>query len=531
MIAACIALSGALWGARPVLVAIVDDAFELRSEPARRFWLDSAQARKLANPALAPRDLADQDGDVSPPKTRAAEFWHGTAEGNLLAHRLGQFLGKDASSLVKFVPIKVLSDGMTRPDMSLGYSGVERAALAHADVILCAWAGGTPSEAQKEMVREARRGGALVVAAAGNEATRRVQFPASLPGVVAVGALDSMGRRKYLSCRGDWVTLSAPGDTERVSVRPLLPDSVGFSQTSRAATEVAALAVALKVDHPGWDADKIRQVLMESSLLLEPHYPGVSGTLGAGALDPVHALVGSWDARLPSGMERHPAGLLPLSKRAWKVDLDGPGSYRGLRLGLVGPVDSSAQVGATAPDGQHYDWTVRKLSQGVEVPYPGLSLAWKGSPKPGGYLEFRKLELDSSTLYCRGTLDLSGDSGHASDGSGSAPYAHECDCKWQIHVAPGHRIRLDFDSFQTAAGLDQLHIFQGTATLPENLLALFSGPRIPPSLVSAGTDLLLWFPSSTTGVGQGFSFRWKAVPDTTRPGLVQPWVLDTARGP
>jgi len=529
MIAACLALSGVLWGARPVVVAIVDDAFELSSEPARGFWYDSAQARKLANPALAPWDLADQDGDVSAPKARGAEFWHGTAEGNLLAERLGQFLGKDARTLVRFVPIKVLSDGMTRPDMSLGYSGLERAARAHADIILCAWSGGTPSDEQKGMALQAQRAGALVVAAAGNEATRRPRFPASLPGVVAVGALDSMGRRKFLSCRGDWVALSAPGDTERVSVRPLLPDSVGFSQTSRAATEVAALAAALKVDHPDWDADKIRQVLMASTMLLEPRYPGVSGTLGAGALDPVHALVGSWDARLLSGMERHPAGLLSLSRHPWKLDLDGPGSYRGIRLDLVDAVDSNARLGAVAPDGQRYDWSIRKLAQGIEVPYSSLSLVWNGTSKPGGYLDFRKLELDSSTLYCRGTRELSGDSGHASDGSGSAPYAHECDCRWQLHVPPGHRIRLEFDTFQTAAGLDQLHIFQGTATLPENLMALFSGPHLPPPLVSPGNDLLLWFPSSTTGTGQGFSFHWRAVSDTTRPGLAQPWVMDTAR--
>ncbi len=529
MIAACLALSGALWGARPVVVAIVDDAFDLSSEPARGFWFDSAQARRHANPALAPWDLADQDGDVSAPKARAAEFWHGTAEGNLLAERLGQFLGKDAPTLVRFVAIKVLSDAMTRPDMSLGYSGIERAARAHADVILCAWSGGTPGPAQVEMVLRAQRGGALVVAAAGNEATRRPQYPASLPGVVAVGALDSTGRCKFLSCRGDWAALSAPGDTEKVSVRPLLPDSVGFSQTSRAATEVAALAVALEADHPAWTSDKIRQVLMASTMLLEPRYPGVSGTLGAGALDPVHALVGSWDARLPSDMERHPAGMLPLSRRPWKVDLDGPGSFRGIRLGLVGAVDPALRIRATASDGQGYDWTVQKLSQGVEIPYPSLSLVWNGTSKPGGFLEFRKLELDSSTLFCRGTRELAGDSGQASDGSGSAPYAHECDCKWHIHVSPGHRIRLDFDTFQTAAGLDQLHIFHGTATLPENLLALFSGPRLPPPLVSPGDDLLLWFPSSTTGVGDGFSFHWKAVPDTTKMGLARPWVIDTAR--
>ena len=72
--------------------------------------------------------------------------------------------------------------------------------------------------------------------------------------------------------------------------------------------------------------------------------------------------------------------------------------------------------------------------------------------------------------------------------------------------------------------MDQLHIFQGAETLQENLLALFSGPHLPPPLVSATNDLLLWFPSSSTGTGDGFSFHWKTVPDTTRAGLAHPWV-------
>ena len=53
-------------------------------------------------------------------------------------------------------------------------------------------------------------GDALVVAAAGNSGSTRPAFPAALPGVVAVGALDTAGRAPF-SNYGPWVDACAPG--------------------------------------------------------------------------------------------------------------------------------------------------------------------------------------------------------------------------------------------------------------------------------------------------------------------------------
>ena len=51
---------------------------------------------------------------------------------------------------------------------------------------------------------------AVVVASAGNDATARPYFPAALPGVIAVGALDSGGRAAF-SNFGSWVDACTPG--------------------------------------------------------------------------------------------------------------------------------------------------------------------------------------------------------------------------------------------------------------------------------------------------------------------------------
>ena len=59
-------------------------------------------------------------------------------------------------------------------------------------------------------VRRVRNTGAVVVASAGNDATDRPMFPACLPDVVAVGALDPYGPAPY-SNHGAWVDACAPG--------------------------------------------------------------------------------------------------------------------------------------------------------------------------------------------------------------------------------------------------------------------------------------------------------------------------------
>ncbi len=70
-------------------------------------------------------------------------------------------------------------------------------------------------------VAEARAKGIAVVGAAGNDDVEDQTYPAALPGVIGVGALDAQGTQKAdFSNHGDWVNVYAPGqDVQSTFVR------------------------------------------------------------------------------------------------------------------------------------------------------------------------------------------------------------------------------------------------------------------------------------------------------------------------
>ncbi|HYN33688.1 MAG TPA: S8/S53 family peptidase, partial [Ilumatobacteraceae bacterium] len=70
-------------------------------------------------------------------------------------------------------------------------------------------------EAMRSAIAAAINEGIVIVASAGNDSTCVPQYPAAFPGVIAVGALDSIGPAPFTNY-GDWVDACAPG-TDLVS--------------------------------------------------------------------------------------------------------------------------------------------------------------------------------------------------------------------------------------------------------------------------------------------------------------------------
>jgi subtilisin family serine protease len=176
------------------------------------------------------------------------------------------------------LPVKINQDGS--PVFGTGelVEGIFYAMGAGARVINLSLTVAEPSEAVTAALRAARQAGALVVAAAGNNGV--VEFPATLPEVIAVGSLYGL-EPAWFSPQGPELDLTAPG--VQIETINLSGVSSLASGTSFSAAIVSGAAAILRSMNPHLTPDTVRNLLLDGSLDLGE--PGRDPLFGAGALD------------------------------------------------------------------------------------------------------------------------------------------------------------------------------------------------------------------------------------------------------
>lgn len=154
---------------------------------------------------------------------------------------------------------------------------------------------GQPSRALEEALTAGRRAGILFVAAAGNCGDGRdprcqgqinpVQYPASLPQVLAVGAVDRFDQRAPFSAYRDYVALVAPGvdimSTCWAGEREGL--YCAKSGTSMAAAYVSGIAALVRSVNVRLTPDEVTRILLQATIDLGPR--GRDPYYGAGIIN------------------------------------------------------------------------------------------------------------------------------------------------------------------------------------------------------------------------------------------------------
>jgi len=163
---------------------------------------------------------------------------------------------------VRVLPIKVLDD-QGYGHYSDVIAGLHYAVDNGAEVINLSLGGGAPSVALQDAVNHARSMGAVVVAAAGNEALDSLNYPAACEGVIGVGATDEQDRPTAFSNQGEGLDLMAPG----ISILSGIPggEYTYMSGTSMAAPQVSGAFALLRSHYPDINVAETEQKLLASA--------------------------------------------------------------------------------------------------------------------------------------------------------------------------------------------------------------------------------------------------------------------------
>ncbi len=177
-----------------------------------------------------------------------------------------------------------------------------------------------PDDDVESLITELLKKGVVVVAASGNDGEKKISFPASVPGVIAVSSLNQQDAVSSFSNYSPKVFISAPGEEMEVSY----PNGYTFmSGTSMASAVVSGVAAALAEVVP---VDKLPLVIAKGSV--DEGNPGYDEFYGFGKVDMLKSLAAYFSMDFPlfpsrchlSPEERKDLYFLPVNKAGYFIE-------------------------------------------------------------------------------------------------------------------------------------------------------------------------------------------------------------------
>ncbi|MEU0846236.1 S8 family serine peptidase [Streptomyces sp. NPDC005962] len=234
---------------------------------------------------------------------------HGTRMASLIAGTGASGGIQGVAPDAKILPVKNQAGKIFAADEVMGKS-IRFAVDNGAKVINISMGAPGPSEDApytRRAVDYAMSKGKLIFASSGNDGDQSNEsgYPANIPGVVGVGAVNSSGAVAKLSTFGPQVALAAPGEDipGRCEGMKALCNTKG---TSPAAALASASAALIWSKHPSWTNNQVLRVMMQTANKPKGKVP--SRYIGYGIIRPAQVLL---DGKGKPG----PADVNPLLER------------------------------------------------------------------------------------------------------------------------------------------------------------------------------------------------------------------------
>ena len=231
-------------------------------------------------------DAADNDNDPNPPNQ---SFSHGTHCSGTAAAATNNGTGVASIGYnCKLMSAKATRSNSNNQYLDNTYGGTEYAIAAGADVVSMSFGGGGFSNAYQSLFNFGHGQGITFVAAAGNDNTSQVFYPAGYNYVISVASTTSNDSKSSFSNYGSWIDIAAPGS----SIYSTIPNNTYGTQsgTSMACPLVAGLCGLLKSYNPALTPDEIENCLDQSADNIDAQNPSYVGALGAGRINALGAL-------------------------------------------------------------------------------------------------------------------------------------------------------------------------------------------------------------------------------------------------
>ena len=253
--------------------------------------------------------------------------FHGTHCAGIIGAETDNALGMAGVTWnTRIMPIRVLGvGGGTVYDIMQGIryaagldndSGTTPAQAA--DILSMSLGGGSYLTAEQALIDEVRAEDIVVIAAAGNENTSTLDYPASYNGVISVSAVNISGTKASYSNFGSEIDIAAPGgdggdingDGYADGVWSTCgDDSSGtvvynyrsLSGTSMAAPHVAGVVALMKALYPNLSADELDALISNGSITNDIGSGGRDDFYGYGLINALKAVAAAENAS--SGME------------------------------------------------------------------------------------------------------------------------------------------------------------------------------------------------------------------------------------